>query len=101
MSNNVVPATFPCNLQRQSNSKVRTVFDAAAKTNGICVNDATHWDPKLKRDLYVVLTRFRKYPVAFLCDVAEMYLRIGLAPQDRKYHRFLWIKWKYALNKTA
>ena len=25
-----------------------------------------------------------------MCDVAQMYLRIGLVPQDQKYHRFLW-----------
>lgn len=42
------------------------------------------------RDLYVVLTRFRKYPIALVCVVAEIYLTIVLASQDRMYHRFLW-----------
>ena len=42
------------------------------------------------RDLYVVLTRFRKYPIALVCVVAEIYLRIVLASQDRMYHRFRW-----------
>ena len=25
-----------------------------------------------------------------LCDIAEMYLRIGLSKHDKPYHRFLW-----------
>lgn len=41
MSNNALPATFPCNFQSNN--------DTAAKTNGIYLNYATHWDPKLKR----------------------------------------------------
>ena len=28
--------------------------------------------------------------MALVCDIAEMYLRIELYPQDRKFHRFLW-----------
>ena len=73
----------------KTTTELRIVFDAAVKTNGICLNDAIHQGPELQRDLSAVLTRFRKCPVALVCDVAEMYLRIGLAPQDRKYHRFL------------
>ena len=40
--------------------------------------------------MYVALARFRKYPVAVVCDVAEIYLKIRLAPQERKCHCFLW-----------
>ena len=47
-------------------------------------------DPKLQTDLFDVLLRFRRYPVALVCDIAEMYLRIWLSPEDRPYHRFLW-----------
>ena len=28
--------------------------------------------------------------VAIVCDIAEMYLRIGIAKEDKPYHRFLW-----------
>ena len=71
-------------------TKVRFVFDTAAKTNGISLNDAIYHGLKLQKDLWTVLTRFRKYPVALVCDVAEIYVRIGLDLQDRKYHQFLW-----------
>ena len=42
------------------------------------------------RDLNDVLLRFRRYPVALICDIAEMYLRIEVAPKDQLCQRFLW-----------
>ena len=36
--------------------------------------------------------RFRKYPVALVCDIEEMYLRIEIEEKDRPYHSFLWRK---------
>ena len=46
--------------------------------------------PKLQRDLLHVLLSFRKNPVALVSDIAEMYLRIEITPEDRPFHRFLW-----------
>ena len=37
-----------------------------------------------------MLLRFRRFPVALVCDIAEMYLSIGLSPSSRPFHRFLW-----------
>ena len=54
------------------------------------MNDAIYQGLKLQKDLCAVLTRFRKYRVALVCYVAEMYLQIGWDPHDRKYHKFLW-----------
>ena len=71
-------------------TKTRIVFDASAKYDGIALNDTIFPGPKLQRQLPSVLTRFRQRPVAVVCDIAEMYLRIGLHPEDRPYHRFLW-----------
>ena len=71
-------------------TKTRIVFDASAKHCGVSLNDAIHQGPKLQQELFKVLISFRKYPVALVCDIAEMYLRIELYPQDRKFHRFLW-----------
>ena len=76
--------------QDKATTKLRIVFDASARTDGLALNDLIHTGPKLQRDLFNVLTRFRREPVAVVCDIAEMYLQIELAPQDRPYHRFLW-----------
>ena len=81
---------FPIIRNDKTTTKVRIVFDAAAKAGGLCLNDAIYQGPKLQQDLCAVLLRFRKKPIALVCDIAEMYLRIGLAPQDRPYHRILW-----------
>ena len=74
----------------RATTKTRVVFDASAKCNGISLNDMICQGPKLQRELIDVLLRFRRYPVAIVCDIAEMYLRIELCPEDWSCHRFLW-----------
>ena len=71
-------------------TKVRIVFDGAATYNGVSINDIIHPGPKLQQSLLAVLLRFRRHPVAIVCDIAEMYLRIGIHPKERPFHRFLW-----------
>ena len=46
-------------------------FDAAAKCDGISLNDALNAGPKLQCDLVHVLPRFRKNSVAVVCDVPK------------------------------
>ncbi len=66
------------------------MFDVSAKCDGISLNDIIHQGPKLQNDLSTILIRFRKEPIAIMCDIAEMYLQIKLREEDRPYHRFLW-----------
>ena len=66
------------------------VFDASARFKGVSLNDMIEQGTKLQNNLFDVLTRFRKYNVPLACDIQEMYLRVGIAPPDRKYQRFLW-----------
>lgn len=70
--------------------KVRIVFDAAAKYDGVCLNDMIHEGPTLQAELFDVLLRFRKNLVAIECDISEMYLRVQITEKDRPFHRFLW-----------
>ncbi|XP_065192504.1 uncharacterized protein LOC135823588 [Sycon ciliatum] len=81
---------FPVLRPDKSTTKVRIVFDASARLNGVSLNDTIHQGPKLQQDLAKVLLRFRKNPIAVACDISEMYLQIHLAEEDRPYHRFLW-----------
>ena len=81
---------FPVLRPDKSTTKTRIVFDASAKSEGVSLNDVIYQGPKLQRDLFDVLLRFRKNAVALVCDIAEMYLRIKLDRADRPYHRFLW-----------
>ena len=71
-------------------TKTRIVFDASAAQNGISLNDIIHQGPKLQRDLVKVLMRFRRYPVAIIGDISEMYLQVKVKEEDRSLFRFLW-----------
>ena len=81
---------FPVVRPNRTTTKTRIVFDPSAKCEGVSLNDTILPGPKLQKDLNDVLLRFRKHPVALVCDIAEMYLRIEVAPKDRPYLRFLW-----------
>ena len=65
---------------------MRPVFDASAKFEGLSLNDVLHQGPKLQIDVVEVLVRFRRSPIALVCDITEIHLR----PADRSVHRFLW-----------
>ena len=81
---------FPVVRLDKSTAKVRIVFDGAARYDGKLLNDVIQPGPKLQQDLVDILLKFRRYPVALVCDIAEMYLRIGVYLQDRPYQRVLW-----------
>ena len=80
---------FPVIRPDKDTTKIRIVFDASAKCHGASLNDAIHQGPKLQQDLFDILLRFRRFPVALVCDIAEMYLRIGISQEDQTFHRFL------------
>lgn len=54
------------------------------------MNDAICAGPKLQKDLFDVLIRFRRNPVALACDIKEMYLQVEIEESDRPYFRLLW-----------
>jgi len=81
---------FPVVRMNKETTKVRIVFDASARYQDICLNDSLEPGPKLQNSLFDVLMRFRENSVAVVCDIQEMYLRVGIIPPDRRFHRFLW-----------
>ncbi len=81
---------FPVVREDKSTTKVRVVFDAAAKYEGKCLNDAILPGPKLQLEIVDVLLRFRRAPVAISANIAEMFLQVCLWEVDRPFHRFLW-----------
>ena len=81
---------FPGVRMDKATTKVRIVFDCAAKCNGISLNDMIHAGPKLLQGLFNVLVRFRRNPVGIACDIKKMYLQIEVKEQDRSRFRLLW-----------
>ena len=81
---------FPVIGMEKSTTKVRIVFDCSAKTDGVSLNDIIDPGPKLQRELFDVLLRFRRNTVALACDIKEMYLQVEIEEKDRPFFRVLW-----------
>ena len=81
---------FPVFRPERQTTKTRIVFDASAKHKEVSLNDEILPGPKLQNDLVNILLRFRRNPIALVADISQMYLRIQIAPPDRRYFRFLW-----------
>ena len=81
---------FPVIREDKATTKVRSVFDSAAKFKGCSLNDMMHAGPKLQNDLVDILIHFRSDPVALVGDICEMFLQVGLAEKDQHYHCIIW-----------
>ena len=44
----------------------------------------------MQRDSVNVLLRFRRYPVAIVGDISEIYLQVKIKEKNRSMFRFLW-----------
>ncbi|XP_062713936.1 uncharacterized protein LOC134290758 [Aedes albopictus] len=71
-------------------NKIRMVWDAAAKVDGVCFNDMLLKGPDLLVPLVDVLLRFREGKIAICSDIREMFLRILIRDADRWSQCFLW-----------
>ncbi|XP_073831631.1 uncharacterized protein [Musca autumnalis] len=70
--------------------KLRLVFDAAAKVEGVSLNSKVLKGPQQYRPLPAVLFNFRMGKVAVCADIKEMFHQIIIAEDDRCSQRFLW-----------
>ena len=70
--------------------KLRVVFDCSAKYHGESLNDHLLQGPDLTNTLIGVLCRFRRHPVALMCDIESMFHQFFINAEHRNYLRFLW-----------
>ena len=80
---------FPVVREDKETTKVRIVYDSAARYEGMSLNDTMLPGPKLQHDIFDVLLRFCRNPVALVADMTEMFSQVIIAKRDRRYHRFL------------
>ena len=65
-----LPIFCVCNPNK---NKVRLVYDASAKYQGISLNCMMLQGPDLNNQLRSVLVRFREKPVALVSDIKDMF----------------------------
>ncbi|UYV81287.1 hypothetical protein LAZ67_20000662 [Cordylochernes scorpioides] len=70
--------------------KLRLVFDAAARSNGVSLNEALSKGPDLIRPLTSVLWNFRVHNIALTGDITDMFHRVRVIKEDQCSQRFLW-----------
>lgn len=73
-------------------TKVRIVYDASARSEGISLNDCLHVGTKFNRKIFDILVRFRTYKVALIGDIERAFLMVSVAKCDRDALRFLWVR---------
>ncbi len=70
--------------------KIHVVFDCSARFHETSLNDHLLTGPDLTNTLVGVLCRFRKGPIAVMCDIERMFHQFHVAKEHQDYLRFLW-----------
>ena len=70
--------------------KVRIVMDAAAKHDGVSLNDQLHTGPDLLNSLVDVLLRFREQRFGLAADIEAMFQQVQIREEDQPALSFLW-----------
>ena len=74
----------------QKPTKIRVVFDYAAKYENTSLNDQLLQGPDFNNTLFGVLLRFQQDPIALTSDVEAMFHQVQVSPEDTNSLRFLW-----------
>ena len=71
-------------------NKIRVVFDCSAQYEGESLNKHLLQGQDLTNNLTGVLCRFRREPVALMCDIEAMFHRVKVTEEYGDFLRFLW-----------
>ncbi|XP_059350990.1 uncharacterized protein LOC132087916 [Daphnia carinata] len=74
-------------------TKIRPVFDGSVhQQSRPSLNDLLETGPNLNPELLSVLLRFRQNKIAWMADITQAFLQIGIQEEHGQIVRFLWIK---------
>ena len=71
-------------------TKLRIVYHASCKSNGVSLNDCLHTGPALSEKIMDIILRFRAHRKALAGDIEKAFLNVSVAKEDRDVLRFLW-----------
>jgi len=72
-------------------TKLRVVFDASAKTtNNKSLNDIMWVGPRVQKDIFDIIIKWRKWEFVVSADIEKMYRQIKIDNNDQKYQYILW-----------
>jgi hypothetical protein len=77
-------------VNQQKPGKVRVVFDASAKHEGVALNEVLFKGPSLFNDIGTTLLLIREKKFSLSGDVHQMFLQVGVKKKDCSALRFLW-----------
>ena len=72
-------------------TKMRIVFDAFSKSDGLSLNDCLCKGPQLTPLIYGILLQFRTFLFVLTAEIQSAFLQININENDRDYSRFLWL----------
>ncbi|GFS96121.1 uncharacterized protein TNCV_2709911 [Trichonephila clavipes] len=72
-----------------TNTKLRVVFDASAKSTSVYSLDLLMVGPRVQRDVYRILLCFRTFQIAVCADFEKMFRQIRILSEDTNSQRIL------------
>ena len=70
-------------------TKLRIVYDASCKSNGVSLNDCLYTGPALSEKIMDIILRFRAHRKTLAGDIEKAFLNVSVAEEDRDVLRFL------------
>ena len=79
-------------VRNPKKKKLRVVFDCFASYQGTSLNDNLLTGPNLINELLGVFIRFRRYEIAFSCDIEKMFHQFIVKEEDRRFLIFFMVE---------
>ncbi|XP_037930081.1 uncharacterized protein LOC119664701, partial [Teleopsis dalmanni] len=77
--------------EKSLTTKLRVVFDASAKTsNGKSLNNIMMTGPRLQKDIFDIILKWRLWRFVVTADVEKMFRQIKITKEHQDYQRILW-----------
>ena len=77
--------------QDKETTKLRIVFDASSKTEGVSLNGCLNSGLCLVLNLFDVLLYFRCHQIALISDIEKAFSQVAIAPEHCDFLHFLWV----------